>query len=62
MQPGHAVSLHCRQERIELARGKRPHFLQRACRQHCVKSRFDAAHQFLALTGDENLRCATADR
>src|ERR1700722_409919 len=41
-QPRHAVRLHRRQQRIEPARRKLPHLVQRAGGQHCVEAGVDA--------------------
>ena len=44
-QPRHAVRLHGGQQRIELARRERAHFIERAGREHRVEARVDAAAQ-----------------
>src|ERR1044072_8644180 len=55
-QPWHAVRFHRRQRRIEAARGKPSHLVQRASLNHRCKSLLDATHKFLAFARDEGFR------
>ena len=55
-QPRHAVRLHRRQHRVEIARGERPHLVERAGRQHGVEARVDPAAQLGAVDDQKNLQ------
>src|SRR5262245_27874882 len=54
-QPRHAMCFHGRQRRIETARRKHPHLIERTRRQHGIEARVDPTIEFLALDLEKDL-------